>query len=56
MTKIRDIKPIRIDDKDSSGFIQKIKNFVQYNNAFALIIVFVFGVSGVALGSEQIRE
>lgn len=56
MFRNKDIEPIRLDNKNSSGFIQKISNFIQYNNAFVLIVVFVLGISGVALGSENIRE
>lgn len=38
------------------NFYQKIIHFIKYNNAFVLIVVFVLGVSGIALGNENIRE
>lgn len=44
------------DDKMPQGFIQKIRDFIQYHNAFVLIVVFVFFVSSVSLASENIRE
>ncbi len=51
-----EIKQNSGDDKMSQGFIQKIKNFIQYHNAFVLIVVFVVFVSSVSLASENIRE